>query len=147
MRSELFLREVRGLAGLPTAEAARQGVAAVLATLAEELPDAWADHLAADLPAEIGWPLRVGRCRARPAGRDRGAFIAQIAGRVALPPAAAERLAEAVLAVTARASDPDLLRRIVATLPEHLARLLRAPAAPVPPAPPLPPGPPVPPGQ
>jgi uncharacterized protein (DUF2267 family) len=112
MNEDVFVAEVRTRAGLTTEQEARDVIRVVLHSLAERLPDGWAHNLAAELPAEIAWPLRHGARTVHAYGSRSVDFVELVAERAAVGMADAKQIARAVLGAVAKACDPSLLRRV-----------------------------------
>ena len=127
MDEDVFLAEVQRQTGLATLQEAHDVTRVVLHSLAERLPDGWAHNLAAELPAQIAWPLRHGARTVHAYGTRRQDFVALISERAVVDPTDAEGYARAVLGVVARACDPDLLRRVYEPLTSDVLALTADP--------------------
>jgi uncharacterized protein (DUF2267 family) len=121
MYEDVFIAEVREKTGLTDPEQIRRAIRGVLHALANRLPDGWVHHLAAELPPTLAEPLwSFQHLYDQEVHLD---FLADVAARAAVPPAAAERLARAVFATVASACDPALLRRIYQPLTSDILAL------------------------
>jgi uncharacterized protein (DUF2267 family) len=130
MDEDSFVADVRDQAGLATSEEAHDVIGIVLHGLAERLPDGWAHNLAAELPAEVAWPLRHGARTVHAYGPRRVNFVALVAERAGVGPTEADRLARAVFGAVRQACDPALLRRVCEPLTADVRSLIEAvPAA------------------
>jgi uncharacterized protein (DUF2267 family) len=124
MRADVFIASVQRGAGLATADEAREAARAVLRTLGEHLPDGWAHHLAAELPPEIGSPLRLAS-REMPVTTDDGTgFLNLVGQRADVATTRAADLTRVVFTVVTETSDPALVRRICDTLTDGVRSLL-----------------------
>lgn len=134
MRHDEFLRLVQAGAALPDRGAAERAVRATLETLAERVPDGLADHLAAQLPHEIGEHLRrvVAAHEGGPEQRstaerfDLTTFAARVAWRGGVPEDAALREASAVFETLDAAVAPELTEKLIGVLPPDVRELLPA---------------------
>lgn len=132
MRHDTLIGQVQARARLPDRGAAERAVRATLETIAERIPDGVADHLAAQLPAEVDEHLlrvtaphehsREQRGRADPF--DLTVFLGRIAWRAGISEEAALREATAVLEVLDAAVDPELMTRLSRVLPRDIRELL-----------------------
>jgi uncharacterized protein (DUF2267 family) len=126
MDEDSFVADVRDQAGLATSEEAHDVIGIVLHGLAERLPDGWAHNLAAELPAEVAWPLRHGARTVHAYGSRRINFVALVAERAGVGPTEADRLARAVLGAVRQSCDPALLRRVCEPLTADVRSLIEA---------------------
>jgi uncharacterized protein (DUF2267 family) len=120
MREDAFIVEVQRRGQLATTAETRHAVRAVLRCLAENMPDGWADHLAAELPPGIGAPLRHDRWKAVGGQPASGTFINRLSRRAAVPPPQAAHLAQAVFAALRLACDAALLQRVCAGFTDEI---------------------------
>lgn len=136
MRYEEFTGRVQARAGLGTRQAAERAVRATLETLGERVPDGVADHLAAQLPEEVGDALvRVvaehetsphERADARVRGEpfDLAVFAGRVAWRGRVSEEEALRQSSAVLEVLDAAVAPELMRKLEGVLPPDIRDVL-----------------------
>jgi uncharacterized protein (DUF2267 family) len=137
MRHEEMIGKVQALARLPGRGAAEGVTRAVLLTLAERLPGGVAEHVAAQLPADIGAVMREAPESARVAspvlrthtsGEQFG--LAVFAGRVAARSGTTEEVAlretAAVFEVLDAALAPGLMTKVAQELPKDIGQLLPA---------------------
>jgi uncharacterized protein (DUF2267 family) len=125
VREDAFIVEVQRRGHLATTAETRHAVRAVLRCLAENMPDGWADQLAAALPPRIGAPLHHDRWKAAGGQPTSGTFISRLSGRAAVPPAQAAYLAQAVFAALRLACDAALLRRVCAGFTDEIWAVLQ----------------------
>ncbi|MEV6930054.1 DUF2267 domain-containing protein [Dactylosporangium sp. NPDC051485] len=127
MYEDVFIAEVRDKTGITDPERARRALHGVLHALANRLPDGWVHQLAAELPPTLAEPLwSFQHLYDQEVHVD---FLADVAARADVAPAAAQRLARAVFAVVASACDPALLRRVYAPLTSDVLVLTEADAS------------------
>jgi uncharacterized protein (DUF2267 family) len=128
MRHDEFVGQVQQRAGLASRAAAEGAILATLQTLGEQIPQRLTGCLADQLPAEIGQPLRRA---AAPGGTGAGErfgrdeFVDRVARRTRMDRPRAVRAARVVFEVTDVATEPDLMRRLRAAVPEEVAELSR----------------------
>ncbi|MBP0458476.1 DUF2267 domain-containing protein [Streptomyces montanisoli] len=135
MRYDELIGQVQAGAELPDRGSATRAVRAVLATLAERLPDGTARHLFAQLPADLV-ALVEGPEPPESAGTPGGGAAAErfdlptFSGRVAWRGGVSEdvavRYVSAVFEVLDAAVSPDLMKKVADALPRDIGRLLPA---------------------
>ncbi|MFE0822503.1 DUF2267 domain-containing protein [Streptomyces sp. NPDC058794] len=134
MQHDEMIGKVQDLAQLPDRGSAEQATRAVLETLAERLPSALGDHIAAQLPPALATAMR--QVTQEPAadgdpatsGERFGltAFTGRIAGRAATDDDSAVQQAAAVLEVLDAALTPELTDKMAGALPADIRELLPA---------------------
>ncbi|MEU7252444.1 DUF2267 domain-containing protein [Streptomyces sp. NPDC045251] len=132
MQHDEMIGKVQALAQLPDRGSAEQATRAVLETLAERLPSALADHVAAQLPPTLATALRqvtdkpVADGNSATSGERFGltVFTGRIAGRAATDDDTAVREAAAVLEVLDAALTPELTEKMAGALPADIRELL-----------------------
>ncbi|MBA0051914.1 DUF2267 domain-containing protein [Streptomyces sp. AJS327] len=133
MRYEEMLTLVEREADLPDRASAAAAVLATLRTLAERMPDATAEHVADQLPAEAATAMReVTGADQNTRQRERGekfgltTFAGRVAWRDGTDEETAIRRAAAVFEVLDRAVAPELMAKLDDVLPEDVEELLPA---------------------
>jgi uncharacterized protein (DUF2267 family) len=133
MRHDQFLGLVQAAGAFPDRGTTERAVRATLETVAERVPDRLAEHMAAQLPQEVGEHLRrvVAAHQAAEPGDggepfDLTAFAGRIAWRGGVSEEAALREASAVLEVLDAALSPELTDKFRSVLPQDIRELLPA---------------------
>lgn len=134
MQHNEMIGKVQELAGLPDRGSAERATGAVLRTLGERIAPGLADHVAAQLPPDLGAHLRAaaqdagrdGRGRAAGERFDLAAFAGRVSGRAGVPDDTAVRESAAVLEVLDGALSPELMEKVSADLSADLGELLPA---------------------
>ncbi|MFI0941535.1 DUF2267 domain-containing protein [Streptomyces sp. NPDC021020] len=132
MQHNEMIGKVQELAGLPDRGSAERATGAVLRTLGERVAPGLAEHMAAQLPPDLGAHLRAAARDAGHDGRGRGAgerfdltaFAGRVSGRARVPDGAAVRDSAAVLEVLDGALSPELMDKVAADLSADLGELL-----------------------
>jgi uncharacterized protein (DUF2267 family) len=132
MQHNEMIGKVQALAGLPDRGSAERATGAVLRTLGERIAPGLAEHVAAQLPPELGAHLRAAARDAAHEGRGRSAgerfdltaFAGRVSGRAGVPDDAAVRDSAAVLEVLDGAVSPELMDKVAADLSADLGELL-----------------------
>ena len=130
MQHDTFIGQVQARAGLSSRGEAGTATRATLETLAERIQATQAEHLAAQLPTEIGEHLRrVVLAQDEPvsgARMTRHEFFDRVEQRSGLHPAKAVFAARCVMEVVGEATEGHLLEKIRGSLDEQLAETLFA---------------------
>ncbi|WP_329454190.1 DUF2267 domain-containing protein [Streptomyces sp. NBC_01497] len=137
MRYDAFIGQVQAVAALPNRGSAARATSAVLRTLAERLPDGTADHLFAQLPADLvaeiegpQVPRRGGgkRHKGGPAAErfDLPTFSGRVAWRGRVSDDTATRYVSTVFEVLDAAVAPELMDKVADALPRDIGQLLPA---------------------
>jgi uncharacterized protein (DUF2267 family) len=133
MQHDEMIGKVQALAQLPDRGSAEQATRAVLETLAERLPSALADHMAAQLPPTLAASIHrvtdsATDSHASTSGErfDLTAFAGRIAGRAATDEETAVQEAAGVLEVLDAALTPELTEKMSGALPADIRELLPA---------------------
>ncbi|WP_031517315.1 DUF2267 domain-containing protein [Streptomyces sp. NRRL F-5123] len=132
MQHNEMIGKVQELAGLPDRGSAERATGAVLRTLGERVAPGLAEHMAAQLPPDLGAHLRAaaqdagrdGRGRAAGERFDLTAFAGRVSGRAGVPDDAAVRDSAAVLEVLDGALSPELMDKVAADFSADLGELL-----------------------
>lgn len=135
MRHDEMIGKVQALARLPERGAAEGVTRAVLLTLAERLPGGVAEHLAAQLPYDVGAvmreapesdracsPVRRTHTEGEPFGLT--VFAGRIAARSGTTEEVALQDAAAVFEVLDAALAPELMAKLAQELPGDIRQLL-----------------------
>ncbi|MCH6159342.1 DUF2267 domain-containing protein [Streptomyces marispadix] len=128
MQHDEFIGQVQARAHLDSRGAAEAGTRATLETLAERIPAAMADNLAAQLPGELGEHLR--RVEYAPdvpqtgVRMSRQEFFDRVAERAGADTPKAVHEARSVVEVLEEATQGGLTDRIRQSLDEELASIL-----------------------
>ncbi|OWA11836.1 hypothetical protein B9W62_07165 [Streptomyces sp. CS113] len=133
MQHDEMTGKVQALAQLPDRGSAERATRAVLETLAERLPSALANHMAAQLPPTLAASVRQ-RTDSAADGHgstsgerfDLTVFAGRIAGRAATDEETAIREAAGVLEVLDAALTPELTEKMAGVLPADIRELLPA---------------------
>jgi uncharacterized protein (DUF2267 family) len=122
---------VQKQAGLPDRRSAEEALQATLQTLAERMPDAAAEHFAAQLPAEAAEAMERGTtgeddAEARTHGEKFGlpTFVGRLAWRARTDEETAVTRAVAVFEVLDAAVAPELMEKLTTVLPHDVEELL-----------------------
>jgi uncharacterized protein (DUF2267 family) len=133
MRHDEMIGKVQELARLPGRGPAERATQAVLTTLAERLPSGLADHMAAQLPPELGASVHEvtgssGGASSRSSAERFGltVFAGRVAVRAGTDEDSALREAAAVLEVLDAALAPELTEKVAGALPSDIRELLPA---------------------
>jgi uncharacterized protein (DUF2267 family) len=127
MRHDRFLGKVQAAAHLADRGQAERATRATLETLGERIPDGLAEHLAAQLPHEIGEHLRrrevlAGAGMGERFGRDE--FVSRVAARAGVNEPRAAMMCHAVAQVVNEASSGMVGGKVSRSLPRELSALL-----------------------
>lgn len=123
MNHDEFVGQVQHRAHLPSRGDAEAAIRATFETLGERLQPAAADHVAAQLPPELGRHLR-NRAFEHLSVRE---FSARVAEREHADLAKAQFHARCVLDTLRTAISPGAVRKLLVQLPEEFQPLLRTP--------------------
>jgi uncharacterized protein (DUF2267 family) len=133
MQREEFIGRVRYQARLASDADAERGCLATLETLGEWVPGGLAAAIAAQLPRELGDPLR----RAGPGGEDRADggtgwsgqadFISRVAARAGTGDDQAAAIAHAVVDALTAATEGGLMATVTDSLPADLREYVTPP--------------------
>lgn len=129
MQHDEFIGQVQDRARLSSRGDAERATRATLETLGERIPEGVADHLAAQLPHEIGEHLRRtevygGVATGERFGRQE--FIDRVAERAGTGPQQAAFLARAVTEVVDEATQGGVMAKVSHSLPEDVRVLVTA---------------------
>lgn len=126
MQHDQFLGKVQAAAQLADRGAAERATRATLETLGERIPAKLADHLAAQLPHEIGEHLRRTETGRSVAAKrfDKLEFIARVAARAGVNESKAAALSHAVTGVVDDATDGMVSTKVTSSLPDDIGALL-----------------------
>jgi uncharacterized protein (DUF2267 family) len=120
MQHDRFVGLVQHRLGLPSRGSAERAIRSTLETLAERLEMSAADHLAAQLPPEIGLHLRRATLYDKLSIEE---FFDRVARREDVQPFDSERHARVVLGVVAEAVSQGALRKVLNELPPEYRQL------------------------
>ncbi|WP_242900711.1 DUF2267 domain-containing protein [Actinomadura terrae] len=129
MRHEEFIGQVQDRARLPGWGDAERASRATLETLGERVPEGLADHLAAQLPHEIGEHLRRTEVYGGLGSGERFGkhdFIERVALRAGTNEARAAFLARSVLDVVGDATQGSITAKVRDALPPDVRELMPA---------------------
>ncbi|MFE2265057.1 DUF2267 domain-containing protein [Streptomyces griseosporeus] len=130
MKYDDMVRTVRDRVGFVDRDEAEQTLRAVLRTLAERVPAGLAEHLAAQLPHELGGALRPpgagesGHPRTVGERFDLTTFAGRVAWRAGVSEDTAVQRSAAVLEVLDAAVSPELMDKLSGALPHDIRELL-----------------------
>lgn len=127
MRHDEFIGQVQDRARLPSRGDAERATRATLETLGERIPEGTADHLAAQLPHEIGEHLRRtevygGYGSGERFGRQE--FLDRVASRAGVQRERAGFLARAVTSVLDEATQDTLTAKVTDALPDDIREIV-----------------------
>jgi uncharacterized protein (DUF2267 family) len=129
MRHDEFIGQVQDRAKLSSRGEAEGSTRATLETLGERIPEMVAEHLAAQLPTEIGESLRrtITMGGAGSGERfDRDEFVVRVARRAHTSEPNALYRSRVVLEVVKEATTPGIMDKVRNALPENLTTLVDA---------------------
>ncbi|WP_019629221.1 DUF2267 domain-containing protein [Actinomadura atramentaria] len=127
MQHDQLIGQVQARARLASRGEAETACRATLETLGERVPEGLADHLAAQLPREIGENLRRTEVFGG-AGTgerfDRADFVARVAARAQVDEPRAAYLARVVLEMMGEATEGGVMDKIADAVPDDIRDLL-----------------------
>jgi uncharacterized protein (DUF2267 family) len=129
MEYDEFIGRVGRQAQLPGGTDAERGCLATVRTLGEWVPGPLADAIAAQLPRQVGDPLRHAASEAAAGGQRFGnaGFVGQIAARAGVADDQAASIARAVLDALGAATEGGVMARVTETLPADLREYVTPP--------------------
>ncbi len=129
MQHDAFIGQVQARAHLPSRGAAEGATRATLETLGERIPEQLADHVAAQLPSEIGVSLRRTEVLSGAGTGERfdlNEFIQRVAARAGMDESGAAYSCRVVLEVMREATQGGVMDKVRDALPEQLRELVDA---------------------
>ncbi|GAA3153995.1 hypothetical protein GCM10010466_51150 [Planomonospora alba] len=129
MQHDEFIGQVQARARLAGRAEAERATRATLETLGERVSEGLADHLAAQLPHEIGENLRRtevygGLGAGERFGRDE--FVHRIADKAGVKEPQAAYIARVVMEVTSEATQGGIMNKVCESLPSDVRELVTA---------------------
>ncbi|MFX0594819.1 DUF2267 domain-containing protein [Melissospora conviva] len=126
MQYDDFVGQVQARARLANSGQSAAAIRGTLETLGERIPDGLAENIAAQLPREIGEPLRrtVSMVDVGTGERfDMAEFVSRVSARTGMDQPQALYAARAVLEVTDEATQGGIMDRLRESLPDDLTVL------------------------